>query len=203
MGNTCTYIWPWTRGDNKPHPVLFKEINSQMIHDKSMVQVTLLTYRCCHMETSVHFHLLTWVSVCRPLPDKSVLALLIPVVCQHLWHGVSLLWASTLGWNWLAMVRVPKEWVLSDDIQAAVGTTSAVCQSPNRLSAIHQVFEFPETYVIILFFQWLLSWLLYREKGYLLPSWAQKMTCQRFHTMVQSSSGWKWKKCEQPLLFML
>ena len=41
-----------------------------------------------------------------------------------------------------------------------------------------------------------------REKGYLLPTWAQKITCRHFNWMLQSSSGWKWKKCEQMLLFI-
>jgi len=41
-----------------------------------------------------------------------------------------------------------------------------------------------------------------REKGYLLPTWAQKITCRRFNWMLQSSSGQKWKKCVQTLLFI-
>jgi len=41
----------------------------------------------------------------------------------------------------------------------------------------------------------------YREKGYLLPTWARKITCQRFNWMVQSSSGRKWKMYKQTLLF--
>ena len=44
---------------------------------------------------------------------------------------------------------------------------------------------------------------LTREKGYLLPTWAQKITCQCFDWMLQSSSGWKWKKCEQTLLIIV
>ena len=39
------------------------------------------------------------------------------------------------------------------------------------------------------------------RKGYLLPTWARKTTCQSFHWMLQSWSGWKWKKCKQMLLF--
>ena len=51
-------------------------------------------------------------------------------------------------------------------------------------------------------FQWLLSWSLHREKGYLLPTWVQKITCWCFDWILQLSSGWKWKKCEQTLLFI-
>ena len=47
-------------------------------------------------------------------------------------------------------------------------------------------------------FQWLLSWLLQKR----LSSWAQKITCQCFDWILQSSSGWKWKKCEQTLLLI-
>jgi len=38
------------------------------------------------------------------------------------------------------------------------------------------------------------------EKGYLLPTLARKITCRRFDWMLQSSSGRKWRRCEQTLL---
>ena len=39
-------------------------------------------------------------------------------------------------------------------------------------------------------FQWLLSWLLQnREKDYLLPTWVQKITCQRFDWMLWMKVG--------------
>ena len=41
-----------------------------------------------------------------------------------------------------------------------------------------------------------------REKGYLLPTWVWKITCQCFDWILQSSSGQKWKMCKQTLLFM-
>ena len=42
---------------------------------------------------------------------------------------------------------------------------------------------------------------MWRE-GYLLPTWVWKTTCRHFDGMLQSSSGQKWKKCEQTLLFI-
>ena len=36
----------------------------------------------------------------------------------------------------------------------------------------------------------------------LLPTWAQKIPCWSFDWMLQSWSGWAWKKCEQTLLFI-
>ena len=38
--------------------------------------------------------------------------------------------------------------------------------------------------------------------GCLLPTWVRKVTCQHFDWMLQSSSGWKWKKYSQTLLFI-
>ena len=44
------------------------------------------------------------------------------------------------------------------------------------------------------YFQWLLhKW----REGYLLPTWAWKITCQHFDWMLQSSSGQKWKSMKQ------
>jgi len=40
------------------------------------------------------------------------------------------------------------------------------------------------------------------RKVILLPTWARKITCQRFDWMLQLSSGRKWKKCVQTLLFI-
>ena len=41
------------------------------------------------------------------------------------------------------------------------------------------------------------------EEGYLLPTWARKITCQCFDWVLQSSSNMaKVKKCEQTLLFV-
>ena len=40
------------------------------------------------------------------------------------------------------------------------------------------------------------------EKGYLLLTWVQKIACQCFDWMLQSSSGQKWKKCKTTLLFI-
>ena len=34
------------------------------------------------------------------------------------------------------------------------------------------------------------------REGYLLPTWAQKITCWHFDWMLQSSSGQKWRRCE-------
>ena len=46
------------------------------------------------------------------------------------------------------------------------------------------------------FFQWLLSWLLHKwREGYLLPTWARKITCRCFDWMLQSSSGGWWWLC--------
>ena len=50
-------------------------------------------------------------------------------------------------------------------------------------------------------FQWLLSWLLHKRKRLSVTNLARKI-CRRFDWMLQSSSGWKWKKCEQTLLFI-
>ena len=40
------------------------------------------------------------------------------------------------------------------------------------------------------------------REGYVLPTWARKITSQSFDWMLQSSSGQKWKTCEQTLLFI-
>ena len=43
-------------------------------------------------------------------------------------------------------------------------------------------------------FQWLLSWLLHKwREGYLVQTWAWKITCRHFEWMVQSSSVRKWR----------
>ena len=41
-----------------------------------------------------------------------------------------------------------------------------------------------------------------RERGYLLPTWAWKISCQCFKWMLQLPSGQKWKKYDQMLLFI-
>ena len=42
-------------------------------------------------------------------------------------------------------------------------------------------------------FQWLLSWLPHKwRESYLLPAWAQKITCRCFNWILQSSSGQNW-----------
>ena len=46
-------------------------------------------------------------------------------------------------------------------------------------------------------FQWLLSWL----EGYLLPTWARKITCQCFDWMLQSS--WRFDWMLQPFALMM
>ena len=42
------------------------------------------------------------------------------------------------------------------------------------------------------------------EEGYLVPTIARKRTCRCFDWawMLQSSSGWKWRRCKQTLLFI-
>ena len=57
-----------------------------------------------------------------------------------------------------------------------------------------------KVYILIsLHFQWLLSWLLHEWKGYLVPTWAWKITCQRFAPVIIRA---KVKRCEQTLLFI-
>ena len=41
-----------------------------------------------------------------------------------------------------------------------------------------------------------------RERGYLLPTWAWKISCQCFKWMLQLPSEQKWKKYDQMLLFI-
>ena len=50
-------------------------------------------------------------------------------------------------------------------------------------------------------FLFVVSWGFPHWISYLLPTWAQK-TSERFDWMLQSSSGWKWKKWEQMLLLI-
>ena len=51
------------------------------------------------------------------------------------------------------------------------------------------LFQKQSNFQMLIFFQWLLSWLLHKWRGYLLPTWARKITCQCFDWMLQSSSG--------------
>ena len=39
---------------------------------------------------------------------------------------------------------------------------------------------------------WRFNW-MFQSEGYLLPTWARKITCRRFNWMLQSSSGRKWR----------
>ena len=48
----------------------------------------------------------------------------------------------------------------------------------------------------------LTNYTIIREKGYLLPTWVWKITCWCFNWMLQLSSGQKWKKCKQTMLFI-
>ena len=58
------------------------------------------------------------------------------------------------------------------------------CSSPSL--------RYPPPHHLHNLFQCLLSWLLHKwREGYLLPTWARKITCQRFDWMLQSPSGWK------------
>ena len=39
-------------------------------------------------------------------------------------------------------------------------------------------------------FQWFLSWLVHKWRGYLLPTWVLKITCRCFNWILQSLSPW-------------